>query len=602
MKKKFYDVIVIGAGHAGIEAATASIRIGSKTCLVTNNISNIGELSCNPSIGGIAKGILIKEIDILGGVMPKIADKASIHFKVLNKSKGPAVWGNRSQIDRNLYKYYTNNILNNYKKLDIIYGIAQNLLISNQKIKGVVINNIKYFCYSVVLTTGTFLNSLMHISYNKKIGGRINESIISKLSKNLKDINFKIGRLKTGTPPRLLKTSINFKKLMLQNSDINTDMFSYLSLPELQKSISCYLCYTNINTHKIIRNNIKKSSIYTNSIISKGPRYCPSIEDKIIQFHNKIKHQIFLEPEGINSNVIYPNGLSTSLPKKIQQELVNSINGLEKSLITQYGYTVEYDYIDPRELKSNLETKKIKNLFFAGQINGTTGYEEAAGQGIIAGINAYLILKKKKLVLNRNSSYIGVMINDLIKNGTIEPYRILTSRSEYRIKLRYDNVLNRLHNITKKFKLINIKQIEDNEKILLKKNKIKNILLNLKIFEYNDLLINIIKKDIINCNNLYDIIIGIKNTDKYFIHQLYSNKLYESYEKKLNKDIKILKENCYFFLIKNINLLFINNISCEIKNNIKKFKPKIISDVYKLKKINPSSLIIILLYIKKLLY
>ena len=441
VSRETYKVIVVGGGHAGCEAAAASSRIGCSTLLITNNKQKIGEMSCNPSIGGLGKGHLVREIDALDGIIAKAADASGIQFRILNASKGPAVRGLRVQADRELYKNEISKLLKKEKNLKIIEDEVIDLNINNKFVTGVILSKQKIVsCETVVLTTGTFLNGLIHIGKKKNPGGRIGERATHGLSKTFKKYGFNLGRMKTGTPPRIAQKSINFKKLNRQDSDKKIMPFSFMNKSITNKQIPCFITCTNKKTHEIIEKNIVKSAIYSGQIQSKGPRYCPSIEDKIVKFRSRDQHQIFLEPEGLNSNIIYPNGISTSLPENIQKKFVQSIYGLENSKILQYGYAIEYDYVDPLQLSNTLETNKINNLYLAGQINGTTGYEEAAAQGIIAGINAALkVLKKNEFVLSRSEAYIGVLIDDLINKGVTEPYRMFTSRAEYRLLLRSDN-------------------------------------------------------------------------------------------------------------------------------------------------------------------
>ena len=437
-----YDVIIIGGGHAGTEAALAAARMGSKTLLLTHNIETLGQMSCNPAIGGIGKGHLVKEIDAMGGVMAKAADRGGIQFRILNRRKGPAVRATRAQADRQLYRMAIRKTLENQPNLSIFQQAVDDLIVENDRVTGVVTQmGLKFRSRTVVLTVGTFLGGLIHIGESHHSGGRAGDPPSIALANRLRELPFRVDRLKTGTPPRIDSRSIDYSELQEQPGDVPTPVFSFTgSQTDHPQQVSCHITYTNVNTHNIIRGGLDRSPMYSGVIEGIGPRYCPSIEDKIVRFADKESHQIFIEPEGLTSNEIYPNGISTSLPFDVQFNLVRSIKGFENAHITRPGYAIEYDFFDPRDLKSSLETKFIKGLFFAGQINGTTGYEEAAAQGMLAAINASRQVQEKDVWCPaRDQAYIGVLVDDLITSGTREPYRMFTSRAEYRLILREDN-------------------------------------------------------------------------------------------------------------------------------------------------------------------
>lgn len=553
--KNNYDIIIIGGGHAGIEACLISAKKKTKILLISNNIDNIGCLSCNPSIGGIGKGKLIKELNSMGGVMGKIADYSGIQFKLLNSSKGESVSSTRIQVDRKKYKFYTNKFIKLYKNIHIKQEIVTNLLIINNKIKGVKTNNNKYFSKIVIITTGTFLNGNIYIGLKKIKGGRINESIKNNLANQLKEFNSYGGRLKTGTPPRINKNSINFNILKKQKGDKNPiPCFNKIKKKKTQEL--CWITNTNNKSHEIIKKWLNKSPIFNENLSGVSPRYCPSIEDKVYRFYNKKSHNIFLEPENKNSLEYYPNGLSTSLPYKIQKIFINSIKGLEKAEITRPGYGVEYDFFNPKNLKETLESKLIENLFFAGQINGTTGYEEAAVQGLIAGINAINKVKEKKIFNLKKNSYIKLMINDLVKKGITEPYRIFNN-SEDKIKIREENTVERTINEIKKIKSKNINFINNNLffffllKIIIKKKS-----------EYIINIIKIIEEKKIN---------KIKNKIKVY------NK-YKNYN-----NIKKIKNN---IKLKKLNYFNIKSIPREISEKLNIIKPKNLKKLKNIPKIN----------------
>lgn len=618
MTDTIYDVIVVGAGHAGCEAAAAAANLGSKTLLITMNMETIGKMSCNPAMGGIAKGQIVREIDALGGYSGIIADKTAIQFKMLNLSKGPAMWSPRTQNDRMLFSTEWRLALENTPNLDFFQDMVRELILENNKAAGVVTSiGIKFKSKSVVLTNGTFLNGLIHIGEKQLGGGRMGEPKAFGITEQLISIGFEAGRMKTGTPVRVDGRSIDFSKMDEQKGDENPQKFSYLDTPKLTQQRSCYITYTNEIVHDILREGFDRSPMFNGTIQSLGPRYCPSIEDKINRFAERNRHQLFAEPEGWHTIEYYINGFSSSLPEDIQVKALHQIPGFENAKVFRPGYAIEYDYFPPTQLQHTLETKLIENLYFAGQINGTTGYEEAAGQGLIAGINAHnKVHEKESFTLNRDEAYIGVLIDDLITKGTEEPYRMFTSRAEYRLLLRQDNADIRLTEKSYQLGLATDERMKKVEDKIKKSQELEDFLreTSLKPHQINPILeeensnpvdqayrvSQILTRPNITLNKLEKLEF-IKNTSKN-----YSNEIREQAEINIKYKGYIDKEKenvAKLHRLENIKIpeLFdfnqISSLSAEAKQKLNKIRPKTIAQASRISGVSPADINVLLIYL-----
>jgi tRNA uridine 5-carboxymethylaminomethyl modification enzyme len=623
---KKYDVIVVGGGHAGTEAALASARVGASTLLITHNIETLGQMSCNPAIGGIGKSHLVKEIDALGGAMARATDRAGIQFRVLNSSKGPAVRATRAQADRVLYKAAIRNILENQENLDIFQQAVDDLIVTDDSVQGVETQmGVKFFAKSVVLTTGTFLGGKIHIGLENSAGGRAGDPPSVALARRLRELPFNVGRLKTGTPPRIDARSVDFSVMEAQAGDTPTPIMSYLGAEaEHPAQIDCYITSTNEKCHEIIRGSLDRSPMYTGVIEGLGPRYCPSIEDKVMRFADKGSHQIFVEPEGLNTHELYPNGISTSLPFDVQIQFVRQIRGFENAHITRPGYAIEYDYFDPRDLEYSLETRFIKGLFFAGQINGTTGYEEAAAQGLLAGLNAARRAQdKESWCPRRDQAYIGVLVDDLITLGTNEPYRMFTSRAEYRLLLREDNADLRLTPIGRELGLVDDVRWQ---RFSTKRDSIDQEMLRLKSLwvhpktekskEINKMLENPISREYsfadllarpeLTYKSLFAAVGKSEGSDHdehtvaaEVMEQVEIQIKYQGYIVRQEEDIRKLKRQENATLPADFDYQSMQGLSNELKQKLQNIRPENIGRAARIPGMTPAAISLLLIYLKK---